>query len=183
MLVCVVIFFQYKKMSISFNKKNNKKKLFSTTISVDYGCTYFTSTWQWGWPWWTNGSSNMYLLMPIFGVSYWTIFWKVKEEIQFLEKHIYYIKYAVSLSLSQLLSQNPSRFHPKEILSNHFIWYQDENLEHDEMLATRHAIVGIQNRGCIGYCLVFFNLNQWLKDKIYATLVKEKVNSFMQQAL
>jgi len=30
----------------------------------------------------------------------------------------------------------------------------DENLEHNEMSVTRHAIVGIENRGCIGYCLV-----------------------------
>jgi len=33
---------------------------------------------------------------------------------------------------------------------------QDKNLQYDEISATRHAIVGIQDIGCIGYYLVVF---------------------------
>jgi len=43
----------------------------------------------------------------------------------------------------------PEKYHP--IISFDI---EDENLEHNEMSATRHAIVGIQNRGYIGYRLV-----------------------------
>jgi len=63
---------------------------------------------------------------------------------------IYYIKYA----MSRPLSQNPSRFHLEKYHPIISFDIQDENLEHDEMSTTRHAIVGIQNRGCIGYYLV-----------------------------
>jgi len=34
----------------------------------------------------------------------------------------------------------------------------DENLEHDKMSTTRHAIVEIQNRDCIGYYLVWVKM-------------------------
>jgi len=40
----------------------------------------------------------------------------------------------------------PEKYHP--IISSDI---QDENLEHDEMI---EFIFRIQNRGCIGYCLV-----------------------------
>jgi len=65
---------------------------------------------------------------------------------------MYYIKYAVSWPLSQ----NSSRFHPRPEKYHSIISFdiQDENLEHDEMSTMRHAIVGIHNRGCIGYYLV-----------------------------
>jgi len=73
---------------------------------------------------------------------------------------IYYIKYVVS----RLLSQNPSCFHLEKyhpIISSDI---QDENLEHDEMSATRHAIVGIENRRCIGYSLVLYRYNVYYNN-------------------
>jgi len=44
---------------------------------------------------------------------------------------------------------------------------QDENLKHDEMSAMRHAIVGIQNKGCIGYCLVSFISNHLIHNALF----------------